>query len=120
MHLCETRIVPASTPDGAPTVEFIGDKGERVTVRFAMGEDMADCDRDVLIREATVLLNELANADMTEGLNKKSGGADARTDERTADPVELEEQLQKGLEESFPGSDPVSVVSTGIPGKPAN
>jgi hypothetical protein len=30
----------------------------------------------------------------------------------------LEEELEEGLEDSFPASDPVSVVSTGIPGSP--
>jgi len=29
-----------------------------------------------------------------------------------------EEELEEGLEDSFPASDPVSVVSTGIPGAP--
>ena len=37
-----------------------------------------------------------------------------RPDEREM----LEEQLDEGLADSFPGSDPVSVVSTGIPGRP--
>lgn len=38
--------------------------------------------------------------------------------DRPDDAYELEEQLEEGLEDSFPGSDPVSVVSTGIPGRP--
>ncbi|PYE86351.1 hypothetical protein C7477_12715 [Phyllobacterium leguminum] len=118
MQLRETRIVPASRPDGAPSVEFVGKMGERVTVRFARDQDLADGERSVLISEATLILNELANADMADGLDKK--GKDARTDERPTDPVELEEQLQEGLKDTFPGSDPVSVVSTGIPGKPEN
>ncbi|GGA90089.1 hypothetical protein GCM10011491_17490 [Brucella endophytica] len=120
MQLRETRIIPASTPNEAPSVEFMGEKGERVTVRFAKDEEMAECDRSTLIAEATFILSQLANADMAGGLDKKTGGGDARTDERTGDPVELEEQLQEGLRETFPGSDPVSVVSTGIPGKPQN
>ena len=39
-----------------------------------------------------------------------------RTPGRSEDPVVLEEQLQEGLEDSFPASDPVSVVSTLISG----
>lgn len=31
----------------------------------------------------------------------------------------MEEQLEEGLEDTFPASDPVSVTSTGIPGRPA-
>lgn len=41
-----------------------------------------------------------------------------RTEGRTEDPDILEEQLQEGLEDTFPGSDPVSVTITGIPGRP--
>lgn len=40
-----------------------------------------------------------------------------RTEGRTEDPRLLEEQLSKGLEDSFPASDPVSVTSTAIAGR---
>ena len=39
-----------------------------------------------------------------------------RTPGRSEDPAVLEEQLQEGLEDSFPASDPVSVTSTLISG----
>ena len=39
-----------------------------------------------------------------------------RTPGRSEDPTVLEEQLQEGLEDSFPASDPVSVTSTLISG----
>ena len=32
----------------------------------------------------------------------------------------LEDELEEGLEDSFPASDPVSVTSTAIPGSPRN
>ena len=35
-----------------------------------------------------------------------------RTPGRSEDPAVLEEQLQEGLEDTFPASDPVSVTST--------
>ena len=41
-----------------------------------------------------------------------------RTRGRSEDPKVLEEQLLEGLENSFPASDPVSVVTTAIPGCP--
>ncbi|RCS25122.1 hypothetical protein DUT91_06770 [Phyllobacterium salinisoli] len=116
MQLRETRIIPATTSGQSPSVEFLGGKGERVTVKFAAGEDIENANRESLISKATLLLAELVNADTAGDLDKK--GADHRSDERTADPGELEEQLQEGLEDTFPGSDPVSVTSTGIPGKP--
>lgn len=40
-----------------------------------------------------------------------------RTPGRAEDRVTLEEQLTEGLEDSFPASDPVSVVSTLIAGR---
>lgn len=39
-----------------------------------------------------------------------------RTPGRSEDPAVLEEQLQEGLEDSFPASDPVAVTSTLISG----
>lgn len=39
-----------------------------------------------------------------------------RTEGRSEEPHTLEEQLQSGLEDSFPASDPPAVVSTSIPG----
>ena len=39
-------------------------------------------------------------------------------EDRPDDEETLEEQLEEGLEDSFPASDPVSVTSTAIPGKP--
>lgn len=41
-----------------------------------------------------------------------------RTQGRSEDPRILEEQLQEGLEDSFPGSDPVSVTTSLISGSP--
>lgn len=40
-----------------------------------------------------------------------------RTPGRAEDRATLEEQLVEGLEDTFPGSDPVSVVSTLIAGR---
>jgi hypothetical protein len=41
-----------------------------------------------------------------------------RTAGRAEDRLTLEEQLNEGLEDSFPASDPVSVISTTISGCP--
>jgi len=43
-----------------------------------------------------------------------------RTPGRSEDPLILEEQLQEGLEDSFPASDPVSVTTTLISGRGKN
>ena len=44
----------------------------------------------------------------------KANRSDPSQDEKDR----LEEELEEGLEDSFPGSDPVSVTSTAIPGSP--
>jgi hypothetical protein len=41
-----------------------------------------------------------------------------KTAGRAVDRPTLEEQLQEGLEDSFPASDPISVTTTAIPGRP--
>ena len=41
-----------------------------------------------------------------------------KTEGRATDRPTLEEQLDEGLEDSFPASDPVSVTHTAIPGRP--
>jgi hypothetical protein len=41
-----------------------------------------------------------------------------RTPGRSEDPRVLEEQLQEGLEDSFPGSDAISVTTSLISGSP--
>lgn len=40
-------------------------------------------------------------------------------EDRPSDARELDEELEEGLEDTFPASDPVSVTSTAIPGKPS-
>jgi hypothetical protein len=47
-----------------------------------------------------------------------SGRQTRRTAGRSEDRKILEEQLQEGLEGSFPGSDPVSVTTSLISGSP--
>jgi hypothetical protein len=51
-------------------------------------------------------------------INDNSPAPKRRTPGRAVDRPTLEEQLDEGLEDSFPASDPVSVTSTAIPGRP--
>ena len=89
MRLTETRITRGHE---APTsVEFVGDNGAIVTVRFNAG-GTAD---DRLADEAKALLALFARAP-----------AVAYRD------AELESELDEGLEDTFPASDPVSMTST--------
>ena len=47
---------------------------------------------------------------------RKTAGGDRRTAGRAEDRDTLEEQLDEGLEDSFPASDPVSITTTTISG----
>ena len=53
-----------------------------------------------------------------EGVVARPDTKARRTDGRSEDPEVLEEQLEEGLEDTFPASDPVSVTSTAVPGCP--
>jgi hypothetical protein len=48
----------------------------------------------------------------------KDQAAAERPVDRPDDPDQLQEELDEGLEDTFPASDPVSVTSTAIPGSP--
>jgi hypothetical protein len=65
---------------------------------------------------------ELVVSTMTEARNHPDSKSDVeavgerRAEGRSENPDTLEEQLQSGLEDSFPASDPPAVVSTSISG----
>jgi len=61
-------------------------------------------------------LRELAA--VREALAARSGRPAAHAADRERDARTLEEQLVEGLEDSFPASDPVSIVTTAISGAP--
>ena len=48
----------------------------------------------------------------------KDEAAAAQPADRPANPDDLQQELDEGLEDSFPASDPPSVTSTAIPGRP--
>jgi hypothetical protein len=56
--------------------------------------------------------------DTTGKDEKPSKAGDSKTYSQQDEKDLLEEELEEGLEDSFPASDPVSVTSTAIPGGP--
>lgn len=52
------------------------------------------------------------------GRRPKAAKRPGRTDDRPKDQQTLQSELDEGLEDSFPASDPVSVTVTSIPGAP--
>lgn len=51
-----------------------------------------------------------------DALSGRAGAASVGAADRKLDPETLEEQLDEGLEDSFPASDPVSITTTTISG----
>lgn len=92
------------------TVEFVGDGGEVVSVQLRPGAS-SDLNRMNALEKARVLLLHAANYEGDEGGSPKAMDA-AISARRAHDQAELEDQLEEGLEDTFPASDPVSAVQT--------
>ena len=113
MNIIETRV---SSVGGFKiyTVEFIMEGEERVTVRIENKTD-AELTREEAVRVAAVRLGDAfgfvcAACDIEPKLMLAHPSA-----RRSGDRAELERQLDEGLEDTFPASDPVSVTSSAIP-----
>jgi hypothetical protein len=114
MEIVETRI---SSVGGFKLymVEFVTEGEEKITVKVE-NETEAELARDEVIRRAAIKLGEaLGVACMECGIQPKNllTRPSAR---RAGDRAELERQLEEGLEDTFPASDPVSVTSSTIAG----
>lgn len=123
-------------PSGDMTVEFVGEGGDVVSVRIKKTEDdnlnrlnAEDRAKVMLVQVATFEHREteelLTGADAEAGaisdLEASPAAASFRSARAARDEGTLEEQLDAGLEDSFPASDPVSaVVSTISGGGPVN
>lgn len=114
--------------NGTISVEFVGSDGDQVSVRLADGLEGID-DREAIKRASAVMVQltafgtrqgadassqfsalGTAQDDLSEG-QRPHGQASART---SKDRDILEEELNEGLEDSFPASDPVSATVTSI------
>jgi hypothetical protein len=94
------------------------DKLERSLVRLVEETDVAAPDPEAMKEFAIELIvstlrNVREHPDAKHDLEEIDG---RRAEGRSEDPDTLEEQLQSGLEDSFPASDPPAVVSTAITG----
>ncbi|MDQ0995520.1 hypothetical protein QFZ34_000697 [Phyllobacterium ifriqiyense] len=110
MQILNTLVTPDTT-EGLARIEFIGEGRESVvvTVKNTQGDD-----GDALIARAKAMLVQIA----AFGETAEPATEGRRTAGRAEDADTLNEQLDEGLEQSFPGSDPISVTNTSIPGQP--
>lgn len=113
MQLVGTQVIPAYGGKGGFTVEFVGDGGEVVSVQIKNDRGQ-QLNRLNAVEKAREVMSRFATAPIREGDNEQPaaalGNARSRGDEEA-----MEEQLDEGLEGTFPASDPVSITNTAIP-----
>ncbi|MDQ0318841.1 putative neutral ceramidase superfamily lipid hydrolase [Pararhizobium capsulatum DSM 1112] len=114
MHVVGTQVIPEQGGKMGFTVEFVGDHGEVVSVTMPTGADDS-LNRLNAIEKAKSVLMDTANS----GGDKEGGAEEAMKARRSAraagDTGTMEEQLDEGLEGTFPASDPVSITASTIP-----
>ncbi|EJL57654.1 hypothetical protein PMI09_00911 [Rhizobium sp. CF122] len=116
MQVVGTQVVPEMGGKLGFTVEFVGDGGEVVSVLLRNDEAQSVNSRNAVELAKAVML-EMAAA---EAGDVNSDGPTARLSARAAgDRNAIEEQLDEGLEGTFPASDPVSATGSTISRGPA-
>jgi hypothetical protein len=135
MQLQDTRVTPETPGMKTYRVDFVGEGGEAISVTLKDQTSEADFTSDGLIMKAKAMMVQVATMfDDGPAQFKNAAGADepahAPTDgsaagsdthgigaRRTPGRAEDRETLEERFEDSFPASDPDSVVSNAIPGQ---
>lgn len=106
------------------TVEFIGDGGDVVSVLVKNDREQS-INRMNAVPYAQRLLEEVARQELDLDAFENGGPStpsDSLAAERSArskgDVHTMEEQLEQGLEDTFPASDPVSITQSSIATSP--
>jgi hypothetical protein len=117
MHNVETQVHPEHGGKLGFTVEFVGDTGEIVSV-FMRQDDESNLNRLNAIDKAKALLVEMGSFGDVEFVeaNPAEFAAHLRSARSVGDTYTMEEQLDEGLEGSFPASDPISITVSTISG----
>lgn len=129
MQLIDTRVTQA---EGFITVEFLGEGGEAISVRIDNSD--GELDEETAVEHAKVMMvqltsftgpgtdgsvnryDALSNGNFDEGSQGLIGQPSARS---SGDKETLEDELEEGLEDTFPASDPVSATVSSIPANAA-
>ncbi|MBB4279588.1 hypothetical protein [Rhizobium mongolense] len=109
MQVVGTQVIPVGGGKAGFMVEFVGDGGEVVSVQLKNDAERS-LNRQNAIEKAKELMIQIASSKAPEG-ETMSVRLSARA---SHDRSTLEEQLDEGLEDTFPASDPVSVTGTTI------
>lgn len=113
MGIVETRI---SSIGGFKlySVEFVTESEERVTVKVE-NDTQTELKRDEVVKKAALKLGEALSVACQECDLEPESVLTRPSARRAGDKTELERQLDTGLEDSFPASDPVAVTHSTIP-----
>lgn len=118
MQIVGTNVLPEAGGKKGYTVEFVGEGGDVVSVTLRSDSDVT---RANALEKAKAFLRQIIdNDDLPEDEDQTNAGSDTdlsvrMTARRRRDEAEIERQLDEGLEETFPASDPVSITTTAIP-----
>lgn len=137
MTIIGTQVIAEAGGKRGYTVEFLEQQGAVISVTLRQ-DDNNELNRVNAVSRAKEFLgrlvndNELPDEDM-ETVNSYDAESNGKLDmtpaeelttlrsaRKSGDTGTMEEQLDQGLEDSFPASDPISVTSTTIPSRDAN
>lgn len=118
MSIVGTQVIAEGNGTAGYTVEFVGDSGDVISV--SLRSKTSEVNRTNAVAKAKEFLGRVVSSnelpdEMVDGEEQDGRGATTASDDRTPDT--LEDQLQEGLEDTFPASDPVSATITSIPGR---
>jgi hypothetical protein len=118
MQIIATEVTEGLGPNEGFLVEFRGDGGEKVSVHLAQTENGNLTSHNAL-QKAQVLLLQASRFGMTDAEDEDLGGEPSEAveslrqeQEEKADAQHGGSELQEGLEDTFPASDPVSASHT--------
>ncbi len=109
---------------GIVTVEFVGEGGDVISVQMRKGKN-DDLNRQNAIEKAKAMLLQVACFEQSDSADEREAPAPGgespavqslRSARSAHDLGTLEEELDEGLEGTFPASDPVSATVSSIPG----
>lgn len=118
MQNVETQVHPEQAGKLGFTVEFVGDTGDIISV-FMKQDGESNLNRLNAVDKAKSLMSELSaldQAELTSPTCDEECAKHLRSARGKGDSDTMEEQLQEGLEDSFPASDPISITSSAVSG----
>lgn len=120
MQNVETQVHPEQAGKLGFTVEFVGETGDIVSV-FMKQDGESNLNRLNAVDKARSLMTEIGAMDENVLASAECSDEECATHLRSAravgDTAVMEEQLDEGLEGSFPASDPVSITVSTVSGR---